>query len=90
MTMRGSRAISSFSVRVDGGDHRVGLALRCGSVAKSAEVGSTSGEKTKSLAVAGSGLRRSQRLFGRFVRPRDRPTAAMSASSCIGGQALVS
>ena len=43
---------------VDGRHHRVGLAVVRGSVAKSADVGSTSGEKTKSAGGGGIGLGR--------------------------------
>jgi hypothetical protein len=56
MTMRGLRAISSFNVALMAETIVSGLPCGWGSVENSFEVGSMSGEKTKSAAVAGSGL----------------------------------
>ena len=85
--MRGLRAISSFSVALIAATIVSGLPCGCGSVANSADVGSTSGEKTKSAAVAGSGFGARSASSAAWLTSRS-TDASDVGQILVGGQAL--
>ena len=64
--MRGLTAISSMSVRLIAETIVMGTGSDTGIASKVSEVGSTVGEYTYSIVVAGSGLAASSAVFGRL------------------------